>query len=138
MGVEHFVHTSRLSCRGCFELHKSSLLQSSRADGSYKVAYPRKSPQPVLSQQVDTVQYHNLSKRLCAYAKSWRVGRVSGLTMFHPFCREWEKHGIQGSVKHYVWEVLKHHPDGLAVSGILKQLDSDSQEHKVSCIIPVS
>ena len=48
--------------------------------------------------------------------------------------RDWEKHGLSASVQHQLWETLKHHPKGLTVSEITKELGKQSEDSKVHCL----
>ena len=47
--------------------------------------------------------------------------------------RDWEKHGLNVSVQHQLWESLKHHPKGFTISEITKELGKQSEDSKVHC-----
>ena len=51
-------------------------------------------------------------------------------------CRDWEKHGLNLSLEHQLWEVLKHHAKGLTVPDIEKELDKSSDSGKVHTLLP--
>ena len=46
-------------------------------------------------------------------------------------CRDWEKYGLQASVEHQLWDLLKQHAKGLTVSEITSHLEGDFEDSKV-------